>query len=441
MDTSQTLIDRILKNSAAITADVKALKAQLPPVATRPVGLADRIVRPKPAPMVLGPAGSSWTEPTFGTTMFRVTDPSTNGGAPVGTTSSIGGLWNSDGSLFQLKGLGGNALFYAFDGKTLTPLAYTIRNQAEPWFSYVDPAVIYHNQYNPAANSYRLIKQTNLRTGVETVVADLDALYGDKDLAPIDGYIGPLVVKDRDVWAVLFGGTSQDTHFLVHHSQFGLIDYRTLDVQSAAGPVKGATLHGFGMDRLGRLLLNPTNADILAHPGTKQIHVYDPVTKMLTPITDAMKGGGHYQLGYGQMVNMEDPDQWLLRSLDTLAAFTGLINPALTPSAKGLDDHSDWRNAQPGKQLPVLSATIRKDLPLLSGGPWCAWDDELLTIATDRSGVVTRLCHHQAVYDPANYQTQPEAHIDPTGRYALFASNWGKTLGAGRTDVFLVALT
>lgn len=434
--TPQDLIARIL-------ADVTALKALLPP--SVPTVITDRLVRPKPAPRALGPAGSSWIEPTFGTKMWRVTDQATNGGSGVFPASVIGGAWNADGTKFVLMGAGGNAIFYGFDGKTITPLSITIRNQAEPWFSYVDPNLIYANVFNPSTGSYRLIKTFNLATGGEVVVADLDALYVDKGLTP-GGYIGPLAVVDHDVFAVLFGGYNQDSHFLVHHSVLGLIDYRTLTVQSAAGPVKGGTLHGIGLDRLGRLLLNPSAADIAAHPGIAQIQVYDPVTKTLTPLTDAMKGGGHYQTGYGQMVNQDcctrstwDAAQWQLRSLDHLAATTDLITEILTPKVIGLDDHTDWRNAQPGKQLPILSVTIRKDLPLLSGGPWRAWDDEVIFIHTDGNGIVERLAHTQAIYDPANYRSQPEGHLDPTGRYVLFASNWGSTIGAGRQDVFLVA--
>lgn len=405
--------------------------------------ITDRLVRLKPTPPTLGAAGTSFIDPTFGSKIWRVTDAGSNEGAACHTPSSIGGAWNSDGTKFILTGAGGNAMFFGFDGAKITQLASTIRNQSEPWFSYVDPNLIYANSYNPTTSSYRLIKSWNLLTGLESIVADLDALYGNIGLAN-GGYVGPVVITDNDVLVVLFGGYGQDSHFLIHHSKLGLIDARGLTVQSTAGTVLGFRLHGIGVDRLGRLLLNPSGADITAHPGIAQIQVYDPISKSVTPLTDSMKGGGHYQLGYNQMVNQDcctqgtwDSAQWQIRSLDALGVTKDLISPVLTPKVTTLSDHTSWRNARADKAMPILSSTFRTSVPATE--PWRAWDDEIITIATDGSGEVRRHCHHQAIVTN-DYWTQPDAHIDPTGRYAIFTSNWGNTVGANRQDVFLVQL-
>lgn len=460
-DTISFLLDRIIKNSGAVTADAKALKAQLavapapvpvpvPSGVLYPKSLTDRSVRPKPSPLTLGPAGSSWLEPTFGSKMWRVTDPSTNNGSPMRAPSNIGGAWSPDGSKFVTMDGGGSAFFHAFDGAKVTLLPARIHQQAEPWFSYVDPNVIYGNALNPETGSYRLIKKWNLATGVESLAADLDAAYGDKGLAAW-GYIGPLVVADNDVLVVVFGGYGQDSHFLVHHGVYGLIDTRTLTVQSTSGPVTGFHLHGIGVDRKGRLLLNPTNADIAAHPGINQIQVYDPATRRLTPLTDAMKGGGHYTLGYGLMVN-QDTDtkaQWHKRSLDALAAVTDLIT-SVPSSSPALSDHTSWRHAQPDKLMPVLSSLFRGFQDPPEPTPWGTWDDEIISISTDGSGIVYRHCHHQSIVD-AEYWSQPVAHVNPAGTHAIFTSNWGRNLGTyidrgdndkvkPRQDVFLVAL-
>lgn len=459
MDTAQTILDRILKNSAAITADAKLLKAQLPaptpipPPVTNPYpkAITDRIVRPKPAPIALGLAGFSWTEPTFGTKMWRVTDANSNGGSPLRAPSNIGGACNSDGSKFFVVDAGLGVHFYGWDGAKATPLSATIRGQAEPWFSCVDPNVVHGNALNPATGSYRLIKRFNISTGTETVAADLDAMYGDKGLAD-GGYIGPCVVFDNDGLVIVFGGYGQDSHFLVHHSQYGLIDARTLVAQSTAGPFTGFTLHGIGVDRIGRLILNPSGASIAAHPGLAQSHLYNPATKTITPITK--QGFGHYTLGYGQMVN-EDADvkrQWWRRSLDDLATVTGLVGTVPTPTIRAISEHAAWRNTKPGQQLPVLSSLFREynPDPSVVPEPWGVWDDEIIGVSTDDSGTVYRFCHHHAV-QTGDYWDQPIAHIDPTGRYVIFTSNWGKTLGTWvdhgdgdkvkpRQDVFLASI-
>lgn len=443
MDTPQTLIDRIVADSLALQAQIHGT---VPPPTQDlyPKAKTDRVVRPRPTPPTLGAALSKFTDPTYGSRMVRVTDPGTNGGAAVHTPSSIGGAWNSDGSKFVAIGAGGNAMFYGWDGVNVTPLTrlgtpVTIRNQAEPWFSYTDPNLIYANAYNPATGSYRLIKKWDLAAGSESVAVDLDALYPDKGMAD-GGYVGPVIAVDGDTLVILFGGSGQDSHYLVHHSKLGLIDARTLVAQSNAGPVAGFKMHGIGIDRNGLVTLGPSGADIAAHPGLAQIQVYDPATGKLTPLTDSMKGGGHYQLGYGKMVNQDcctagtwDPMQWQIRDLTNLGATKDLINPVQTPQGKSVSDHTSWRNAQAGKAMPILSSLFRyADFT----EPWRAWDDEIIAIATDGSGTVYRFCHHQSK-QTGDYWDQPVAHIDPTGKAAIFTSNWGKT---GRQDVFLVAL-
>lgn len=423
----------------ALQAAAAALVENTPPVVVHP--LTDRRVRLKPAPQVLGPAGSSWLDPVFGSRMWRVTDLLSNGGAACHAPSSIGGAWNSDGTKFAGVGAGGNALFFGFDGVTISPLPARINAQNEPWFSYVDPNVVYGCAYNHNTGSYRLVRTWDIATKAVTDVLDLDATYGALSLAP-GGYCGPLTVVDHDVWAVLFGGTSQDQHQYIHHSVLGLFDSSIAVVQTNAGPVTGFKMHGFALDRLGRLLVMPSGADLTAHPGMQQIQVVDPITKTLTPISKV--GGGHLSLGYGTMVNQDccsasswDSAQWQFRRLDNLDTTKDLIVPVLTPKLTTLSDHSSWRHARADKPLPFLSSTFRTDSPLST--PWRAWDDEIISIATDGSGQVARHCHHRAK-QTGDYWNQPLAHIDPTGRYAIFTSNWEEGVGVGRQDIFLVEL-
>jgi hypothetical protein len=90
--------------------------------------------------------------------------------------------------------------------------------------------------------------------------------------------------------------------------------------------------------------------------------------------------------------------------------------------------------------------------------PWRAWDNEIIAIQTDggaAGATVWRFAHHRSDIrrddgiDGTYFWYQPHASISPNGRWALFTSNWEKTLGTAvggepdglyRTDVFVVAL-
>src|SRR6266513_3744818 len=71
--------------------------------AAPPLPLGDPEVHAKPSPApVLPPAGGSFVDPTFGTTIVRITDPSN---APQGAgvnSASTDSMWNADGSMFYV---------------------------------------------------------------------------------------------------------------------------------------------------------------------------------------------------------------------------------------------------------------------------------------------------------------------------------------------------
>jgi hypothetical protein len=135
-------------------------------------------------------------------------------------------------------------------------------------------------------------------------------------------------------------------------------------------------------------------------------------------------------------------------------ATTDLIDP-LQPQVVFLADHTSWNNAAAGTRVPILSSLYRYGSPQ---PPWRAWDDEIVAIQTDAAAAaatVWRFAHHRSAIAPDDgggasyFWYLPRAVISPDGRFALFTSNWEKTLGASvtgepggdyRTDVFIVAL-
>lgn len=389
---------------------------------------SDRTVHTKPAPLALGAAGFTFTDPTFGSQMLRVTDEQTEGGSPLRVSSSEHAAdWNTTSTKFLVMNSGGGTLVFGWDGTTATRLPLTVGSQIEPMFSYVDPELV----YGAVQHQIRTWKNN-----VATVVLDLDAQYPQLGL-PVDSYIGGLLVVDADTWVTFFGGGSQDQHVYVHHSIAGLLDVSGF----------GWKIHAVSMDRTGRfVVLTPTGADIQAGRAAQAV-IWD--TQAGFPLT-AMTAvnGGHGANGYGITVNQAcctatpyDAAQWQLRTFAAPNVTQDLIPTVLLPQLVYWADHPTWRAAQPGKKLPFITATYRygESLTRPDLWPWRAWDDEVLAVSTDGSGTVWRFAHHQSVFD-GEFWSQPIVSEDPTGRYAIFTSNWGHTVGANRQDVFLVHL-
>jgi hypothetical protein len=180
-----------------------------------------------------------------------------------------------------------------------------------------------------------------------------------------------------------------------------------------------------------------------------------------TPLVVA-RAGGHDGYGYGYRVNQDcctasswDAAQWQLRSLATPLVSTDLIYPVLQPKEVYLADHPSWHNAQPVAMVPFLDANYRYGANTTA---WRAWDEEIFAVQTEAAGTgatVWRFAHHRSVVasdvDPSrlSFWYTPRVNVSPDGLWALFTSNWEKTLGtdprgdvggAHRQDVFLVEL-
>jgi hypothetical protein len=130
----------------------------------------------------------------------------------------------------------------------------------------------------------------------------------------------------------------------------------------------------------------------------------------------------------------------------------------LSPQQVYVADHTSWNNAQPDRLVPILSSLYRYYNGTFNTAPWRAWDDEIVAIQTDAGSAgatVWRFAHHRSDIsrddgiDGTYFWYQPHGVISPNGRWALFTSNWEKSLGLApnpepdgkhRTDVFLVAL-
>lgn len=440
---------------AAQRAILDAAEAVLVPKGPVYTSLSDHSIKPKPAPLALGPAGFAFTDPTFGSPMWRVSDATTSAGSSIRVPSNAGiAAWNSDGTKFYGMTEGGATVVFGFDGTHVTKLNVQVPSQLEPAFSYTDPNAIYGVQGH-RVKAWTLTGCSTAGVCPASDVLDLDVTYASLPLT--DTYIGGLLTADGNQWATFFGGTGQDKHVFVHHSTKGLKDLRGV----------GWKIHSIMLERSGQFVLiypavDPNTGQLPGCPGSAcvaQIQVWDTKTDTISPVSTL--NGGHASVGYGALVNADccsggtwDAAQWQIRSLIVPNAVPSNLIPAvLTPQHVYDADHTNWRAARSDAKVPIVSATYRVGAGLNEVDyPRRALDEEVFAIATDGSGNIWRFAHTQSlpsrIVQPGTATTppvyaiefwaQPIVNVSPNGRYAIFTSNWGNA--TGRQDVFLVAL-
>jgi hypothetical protein len=445
----------------------------------------------EPALPALGSAGFRFNDPSFGSRLLRVTDANTYPGR-IGASWVTGSAahqlaWNATSDKFYVRSVEGYYVPFAFDGTAMTATRITdtgsgneglIYSQLEPQFSFVSANVLYGTRQTQNEPTNRpVIRRFDFTTRTYTDILDLGSI------TPMTGttYARALASSAAapEKLSILFGGSrpSADLDYQVAVFQvnaptttWAILDSQARTITRPNGVVKPATLpkamllHHQWLDMTGRyVLLYPTYS---SYPGVPLLpyFIWDLNTDVVTQVTRFP--GGHDALGYGWQVNQDccsftqqyDGAQWQLRHLSAPAATSDLIVPLLRPEVLLFGEHTSWNNAQPNTLVPVLSSIYRYGN---EGVPWRAWDGEVIAIQTNggsAGGTVWRFAHHRSdiTYDggsggePYYFWYLPRAMISPDGRYAMFTSNWEKTLGLStidreeggdfRNDVFIVEL-
>lgn len=401
----------------------------------------DRNVELEPALPVLGPAGSSYIDPVFGTKITRITDEAFAQSIGVPKRSCMTGsgaeqnTWNMDSTVVLVQCLGGEWVPFSDTGQKLpTPNNYYALPLGGPAFSYTDPDLLYGHKDGAKLMSYN-IRTMELR---ELAVFPKPA-YGEVSPA-INGRLAT------------YGNGGQDlgTHIYLWDGT----KLRTLD--TVTGQVDGLPLafkdfswgwgiHNVRLDKSGRYA-------VITAFGVGLI-VWDIDNGTAVKLTQA--AGGHKVGGYGTLVNQDvfsdgsawDDMQYVYRNLDGSGTPKNLISPVMRPARSfipgvnlGQDSHLSWNNAQPTSNEPVLVSAYRE---AGNQDTWRPWDNEILLVSTDGLGTVYRVCHHRTKYQ--NFWDGPHAIISQDGTKAIFTSNMGGSLGIGedgelRRDVFKVEL-
>ena len=406
--------------------------------------VTDRTPRPVPALPALGGAGSTITDPTFGALILRVTDASTrpdrSNRAFHSPSSAEANTWNTDSTIFYITGEGGEAIAYNFDtaGMKATRMGdpsgpsggAVLPFGGEPTFSFSNKYLL----YGMDGATGTILQQYDFQSGALTNLLDVTAVVSSFT----GGYVGGVSNSASDTFNIYFGGQAQNdaTFVLIWDKtthQSTLLNTQAGTVNgSAAGSISwGWTVHNSRIDKSGRFVVISTAS------GPYSLVVWDLQSHTFAPITN--KGGGHKVGGYGYIVNNDgftDGDQWMIRPLSNVGTFSELINPELSPSEWVTDSHLSWNNAQPNTLVPVFLSTYHSQP---TSAPWRAWDDEIVAVRTDGTQTtVWRFAHHFSTY--VDFWSSPRGNISQDGRFFMFTSNWGNTLGANREDAFIVKL-
>jgi len=413
--------------------------------------------KPLPPPPALGPANSVIADPTFGTHILRVTDKNTKSGQSfISIDAGFFRAWNADSTAIKLTGPHGDGYWLEFDPSTFKvgdgstqPAVHSLPFGARWEWSTIDPHIIYYLNGSQIA-------RYNKVTGVSTNLAG--PTTGD----PV-GYMA--VVVGRDYWVCAAAGPGiQDTWtkiFCVNPSSPSitkLIDTvnKTIDGVPQGDPnwPTSAPNEVLGIHSIS----GGTGAswlEVTFHQqswGANGGAVFNVSTNTWTRITNGdVYWSGHVSMGNGKYANSSgsinglDSRGMVLRNPDNAmnADEYRFISQPLSPWNGWCDsDHSSWLNSVTNPNAPILISRYGE-----SPCSQYAWAGEIDAAAVDGSNTVWRFAHsHNS--GSSCYYGEAFAQISNDGRWALFSSPWGGTLGSdtafgcsNRIDVFIVDLT
>jgi hypothetical protein len=363
-------------------------------------------------------AGGKFTDPVFGTEIMRVTDATT---APkgAGTNYSYWASFNSDNTKLLVMDAAAQqgASIYDFDPETFTlgarlpPVPYSppgnipIRLDDACWSSDDPDALYVHQDLGTKIYRYKVSRQTY------TLVGDVArALPRGQNIQQMG------MASDNDTFSFTKRGGAPG------YKQLGYAVYRasTNTVLFQHSEV----INEVRIDKSGRYLYVNTNE---TGAGKIEGRVVDTNTGALTNLTDDAPdhAPSHYDVGTGTAVGNGN---YLVgisaRSLATPHAFTKILDLSPEKNYGGfhlsmLADNEGW----------VL-------VSFYTPHPNGVMEGEVVQVATDGSGRVRRLFHHQAT--GTDYYDSPRANISRDGRFVAFSSNWG--VAGERHDMFVARI-
>ena len=331
-------------------------------------------------------------EPTFGTTMMRITDAAALGASGVSHAYSKVQPWNKDGTLFVMGP-------YLLDGNTYAIKSKTFPRVGNMRWSYLDPNTIFGFG---GGRAVRINASTEQST---TIASYTEYPWGS---APGNGLgFGEGNISWDDTYAALATqGAGGELVIKVLNLKTGSFE------SSKTFPItNGDDIDWVSMSPSGRYVV------VLWRAGDLGVVSYDRVT--LNKVANVFPYAAHGDLGYDmagnevavQVVCGGDPNRSrssvMMSRLDN-----GTQTVALSPFPGNYCGHISTRNVD-----------RRGWAYLTDGGP----TGEIYAVKLDSSGTVERFAHTRTT--ASTYEAQAKSAVSPDGTKVVWTSDWGTAGG------------
>ena len=356
-------------------------------------------------------AGSRAIDPTFGTTIMRLTDGA-DGNTDCQVNYANRATFNTDSTWAQgrCSYSGSNiAKFYTFDPSTFTARSsYKLTNFSPDGkldvsfmhWSGVDPKLIFGMSYSNKIWSY------NVETKVYTLIKDLSGSVPS-------GYNLSQMMKDESDNTFSFTLSSGSSGVYG-----GYIVWRRSTNSILLSRVE-SDIDEVELDKSGRYLA-------VLYDSVNNNRVWDLQTQASTYIPESNSASfSHRGMGTGKMGNISPHGSYFsLRDLSSPTNITKILSGAFNFS------QGSHTATMPNNESWVLISQYNET----GGGVNKVFDNEITQIALDGSNRVRRIAHHRSVYN--DYNDTPRANISRDGKFIAFTSNWGNA--SGRRDIYIV---
>jgi hypothetical protein len=363
-----------------------------------------RIIQDGTAP-TLPVAGGTFVDPSFGTTIMRVTDE--KDGQSCTNFYSYWPSFNLDSTMFFIA-CDGSAKLYRFDPNAFRVVGKsTLFEDRSP-----DGPLSFEDAIWSGANPNLLYGYTGLKLYSYDVAAKKYSMIRDFSAELAAGFLGQMSKSiDDDVFAF----TRKDKNY----RPLGYVVWKR-DNNKILRNEAIADFDEAQLDKSGRYLVVKAK-----FPRSADVQVVDLQTGSAENLTDPAPdfSPGHSDNGRQLIVGHDNwNNQYTVRKLATPHAFKTVIGFG-----------NDWSQANHVSMLADNEEWCVISNYTVGNGPVGPFRNEIFMASTDGSQRVRRLAHHHSVF--RDYWDTPRADISRDGRFIMFTSNWGST---SRRDVFII---
>lgn len=379
--------------------------------------ISDMGIYPPPVPLALPAAGGSFTDPTFGTDILRVTDETD------GTENEHGySYWqcfNADNSIVYVYSVNGIKTLYDLDTAALT-----ISNKRSAFPTLIDgESPLGEDQIWDAENkniiychTYKNIVAYNVSDNTYSIIKNLDGYI------PNNEYVYQMSMSDD---ATKFAFSRKRL------TDYNVSGYLVYDVTNdSVYSITETHIDEVQLNKAGTYLWVKTDKQ---GAGEIQSQIINLATWEKEELTDNGPdfAPGHGDVGLDFIIGADNWENRLLyRKFDNPHTFYSVWN-----------FEGDWSQDVHISQLATNEQWVLISCYIAATGyPFSGLiENEILQVSTDGLMSVRRLCHHQSDYlgSGSNYWASPRASISRNGQFVIFTSNWGNT---DRTDVFIMKI-